>query len=153
MTVGLFISSPGSPWNTESLSVSSVFTVCWVRLNWDLNFSWSPYEGVLEFRWPDASLLSGHSLTCISVIRGTKKFPRRSMLRESRAVIFWGKTISKFNYNISQGPSVNSCSSLTVRHGTPHLYYMSSLKPSASSAIFILLHWSCFHLLLTFKWV
>lgn len=153
MTVGLCISSPGSSWNTESLSVSSVFIVCWVRLNWDLNFSWFPYEGVLEFRWPDASFLSGHSLTCISVIRGTKKFPRHCMLRESRAVIFWGKNISKSNYSISQDPSVNSCSSLTVRHGTPHLYYMSSLKPSASSVIFILLLWSWFYLLLTFKWV
>lgn len=91
MTVGLHISSPGSFWNTESLSVSSVFTVCWARLNWDLNFLWSSYEGVLEFRWPDASFLSRQSLTCISVIRDTKKFPRHSMLRESRDVIFRGR--------------------------------------------------------------
>lgn len=91
MIVGLCICSPDSLWNTESLSVSSVFTVCWVRLNWDLNLPWSSYEGVLEFRWPDASFLSRHSLTCISVIRGTKKFPRHSMLRESRDVIFRGR--------------------------------------------------------------
>lgn len=82
------------------------------------------------------AFLSRHSLTCISVIRSTKKSPRHSVPREIRAAVLFGRMSQNLIPAFHSIQVLVPASCLTVRYGTPGLCCMSKLSPQLEMQAF-----------------